>query len=141
MTAPASLAHHGPAARALPVCAACALVIALSGIVTVVPLLTFTLALRRLPLLVVSFMQFISPTVQMLIAVTWLGEVLSADRIAAFVCIWTAVAIFILDAAWQVRQKRRSADPGAVVVRKAPAPSGSGAIPRFDALPSAAPRR
>src|SRR5262249_44267084 len=58
--------------------------IALSGIVTVVPLLTFTLALRRLPLLAVSFMQFISPTVQMLIAVIWLGEVLTADRIAAF---------------------------------------------------------
>ena len=35
MTAPASLAHHGPSARALPVCAACALVIALSGIGTV----------------------------------------------------------------------------------------------------------
>jgi chloramphenicol-sensitive protein RarD len=115
--------------------------IALSGIVTIVPLLTFTLALRRLPLLVVSFMQFISPTVQMVIAVTWLGEVLSLDRIAAFVCIWTAVAIFILDAAWQVRQKRRSAQPAAVIVRKAATPGGSGVIPRFDALPSAAPRR
>jgi chloramphenicol-sensitive protein RarD len=80
--------------------------IAFSGIVTVVPLLTFTLALRRLPLLAISFMQFISPTVQMLIAVTWLDEVLTADRIAAFACIWTAVGIFIADAAWQVRQHR-----------------------------------
>ena len=42
--------------------------IAFSGIVTVVPLLTFTLSLRRLPLLALSFMQFLSPTVQMLIA-------------------------------------------------------------------------
>ncbi len=48
--------------------------IAFSGIVTVVPLLTFTLSLRRLPLLAISFMQFLSPTVQMMIAVTWLGE-------------------------------------------------------------------
>ena len=38
--------------------------IAFSGIVTVVPLLTFTLSLRRLPLLAVSFIQFLSPTVQ-----------------------------------------------------------------------------
>jgi chloramphenicol-sensitive protein RarD len=82
--------------------------IAFSGIVTVVPLLTFTLALRRLQLLAISFMQFISPTVQMLIAVLWLDEPLSPDRVAAFACIWTAVGIFIADSVWQVRQKRVS---------------------------------
>jgi chloramphenicol-sensitive protein RarD len=81
--------------------------IAVSGIVTVVPLLTFTLSLRRLPLLAISFIQFLSPTVQMLIAVIWLGEALTPDRVAAFVCIWLAVAIFILDALWQARQARR----------------------------------
>jgi chloramphenicol-sensitive protein RarD len=85
--------------------------IAFSGVVTVVPLLTFTLALRRLPLLAVSFMQFISPTVQMLIAVIWLGEELTPDRVAAFACIWAAVAIFVGDAAWQVGAKRVSRDP------------------------------
>ena len=53
-----------------------------SGIVTVVPLLTFTLSLRRLPLLAISFMQFLSPTVQMLIAVTLLGETLTPAMIA-----------------------------------------------------------
>lgn len=81
--------------------------IAFSGIVTVVPLLTFTLSLRRLPLLAVSFIQFLSPTVQMVIAVTLLGEVLTPDRIAAFVCIWVAVAIFIGDTVWQVRKAKR----------------------------------
>ena len=82
--------------------------IAFSGIVTVVPLLTFTLSLRRLPLLALSFMQFLSPTVQMLIAVTWLGETLTPPMIAAFVCIWTAVAIFIADSVWQVRANKRT---------------------------------
>lgn len=52
--------------------------IAFSGVVTVVPLLTFTLSLRRLPLLAISFIQFLSPTVQMLIAVAVLGEELTA---------------------------------------------------------------
>lgn len=78
-----------------------------SGIVTVVPLLAFTLSLRRLPLLAVSFIQFLSPTVQMLIAVTWLGEPLTPDKLAAFVCIWLAVALFIGDALWQARAKAR----------------------------------
>jgi chloramphenicol-sensitive protein RarD len=85
--------------------------IALSGIVTVVPLLTFTLSIRRLPLLAVSFLQFVAPTVQVIIAVTLLGEALTPDRIGAFICIWIAVALFIGDAVWQVRQaKRRGKD-------------------------------
>ncbi|MBM3983226.1 MAG: EamA family transporter RarD [Planctomycetes bacterium] len=81
--------------------------IAFSGIVTVVPLFTYTLALRRLPLLALSFLQFLSPTVQMLIAVTWLGESLTPDRIAAFACVWAAVTIFVADAFLQSRQLRR----------------------------------
>jgi chloramphenicol-sensitive protein RarD len=82
--------------------------IAASGIITVVPLLTFTLSLRRLPLLALSFMQFLSPTVQMVIAVSLLGETLSPAMVSAFVCIWLAVAIFIGDAVAQVRARRKT---------------------------------
>ena len=48
----------------------------------------FTLSLRRLPLLAISFIQFLSPTVQMIIAVVWLGE---KDRM-------TPATIAVLDA-------------------------------------------
>lgn len=79
--------------------------LAVSGIITIVPLIAFNLALKRLPLLAVSFMQFISPTVQMLLAVSVLGEPpLSLARMAAFGCVWIAVAIFIGDAMWQRRE-------------------------------------
>lgn len=78
-----------------------------SGVVTVVPMLTFTLSIRRLPLLAVSFIQFLSPTVQMILAVVWLDETLTRDRIAAFACVWAAVLIFIGDAIWQVRRQRQ----------------------------------
>jgi chloramphenicol-sensitive protein RarD len=81
--------------------------IAFSGIVTVVPLLTFTLSLRRLPLLTVSFIQFLSPTVQVVIAVTLLGESLTPDRVAAFACVWAAVLIFIADTVVQVRRLKK----------------------------------
>jgi chloramphenicol-sensitive protein RarD len=77
--------------------------IAFSGIVTVVPLLTFTLSIRRLPLLAICFIQFLSPTVQMLIAITILGEQLTPAFIAAFICVWLAVAIFVGDSIWQAR--------------------------------------
>jgi chloramphenicol-sensitive protein RarD len=107
--------------------------IALSGIVTVVPLLAFTLALRRLPLVAISFIQFLSPTVQMVIAVLWLGEEdkLTPETIAAFVCVWIAVAIFITDAVRQARQQRRAPEK----------PTATKVTPRFDGLPSAAARR
>jgi chloramphenicol-sensitive protein RarD len=81
--------------------------LAFSGVVTVVPLLTYTLSLRRLPLITLSFMQFLSPTLQMLLAVTLLGESLGPDKVVAFACIWAAVVIFIADAVAQVRSKRR----------------------------------
>ena len=108
--------------------------IAFSGIVTIVPLLTYTLSLRRLPLLAISFMQFISPTVQMIIAVIWLGERdrMTPATIAAFVCIWVAVAIFVLDALWQARAGKRVAPSE---------PAGTAAKPRSCVLPSVAPRR
>jgi chloramphenicol-sensitive protein RarD len=97
--------------------------IAFSGVVTVVPLLAFTLSLRRLPLLAISFIQFLSPTVQMLIAVTWLGEPLTPDRVAAFVCIWLAVALFIGDALWQAKARRAGTKPSdAVGVPERPSP-------------------
>ena len=39
------------------------------GVVTVVPLLTYTLSIRRMPLIAISFIQFLSPTMQFLLAV------------------------------------------------------------------------
>lgn len=80
-----------------------------AGLVTVVPLLTFTLSIRRLPLLANSFIQFLSPTVQFGIALLWLGETFDAERWIAMVCTWAAVAVFIGDAIWQVRAKRKPA--------------------------------
>jgi len=80
--------------------------IAFSGVVTVVPLLSFTLSIRRLPLLAVSFIQFLSPTVQTLIAVFVLGEGLTPEAIAAFILVWLAVAIFVIDAIAQARAGR-----------------------------------
>lgn len=86
---------------------------AVSGIITIVPLIAFNLALKRLPLIAVSFMQFISPTVQMLLAVYVLGEPEpTPDRLGAFACIWTAVLIFIGDAVWQWKSKAREQPTG-----------------------------
>lgn len=72
--------------------------LAFSGIVTVVPLLAFAMSIRRLPLLAVSFIQFLSPTVQLLLAVFYLHEPRTWTDWAAMGCVWIAVMIFIADA-------------------------------------------
>lgn len=76
------------------------------GVVTVVPLFTYILSVRRLPLLTQSFIQFISPTVQLLLAVTVLGEQMTWDRWVAMGCVWAAVAVFVTDAVLFARRTR-----------------------------------
>jgi chloramphenicol-sensitive protein RarD len=77
----------------------------LGGVITVVPLLTYIASLRRLPLIAASFIQFLSPSMQMLLAVLVFQEEVTWDRWAAIGCVWFAVAIFITDAALANRRK------------------------------------
>jgi len=82
--------------------------VALSGIVTAVPLLCFTGAARRLPLSTLGFFQYISPTCQLLIAVLVFGEPLSGIRAAAFGLVWAAVLVFSVDG-WRAGRADRVA--------------------------------
>lgn len=66
----------------------------LSGPITAIPLLCFAGAVRRLPLTTLGFVQYLSPTLQFLLAVVLYNEPLTAARGVAFACIWTALAIF-----------------------------------------------
>jgi len=77
--------------------------LALAGPFTVVPLLLFALAARRLDLSMVGMMQFIAPTLQFLIGY-YLGEPLTTAHLVCFACIWTAVLIFSWDVWRQARE-------------------------------------
>jgi chloramphenicol-sensitive protein RarD len=76
----------------------------LAGPVTVVPLLCFALAARRLPLSALGFMQFLAPTLQFLLGMYY-GEQLTLPHLICFGCIWVAVVLFSTDA---VRANRRA---------------------------------
>jgi chloramphenicol-sensitive protein RarD len=78
----------------------------LAGPITAVPLLCFAAAARRLPLTTMGFLQYVSPTLQFLIAVAVYHEHFSRGRAAAFACIWVAVALFALDSV-----RRRAPEP------------------------------
>jgi chloramphenicol-sensitive protein RarD len=78
----------------------------LSGPFTAIPLLCFAAAARRLPLSTIGFIQYLSPTVQFLLAVLVYRESFDSAKAIAFGFIWTALAIF----AWH-SVRRRAAEP------------------------------
>jgi chloramphenicol-sensitive protein RarD len=80
-------------------------ILLLAGPLTVIPLLFFALAARRLNLTTVGMMQFIAPTLQFIIAVMN-GEELTTAHIICFSLIWLAVTLFCIDA-WRTRTLSR----------------------------------
>ncbi len=70
------------------------LLLLLAGPATAIPLLLFTGAARRLPLSTLGFLQYLSPSIQFLLAITLFGEPLGLDRLLAFACIWLALALY-----------------------------------------------
>lgn len=68
----------------------------LTGIVTASPLILFTFGVNRLPLSTVGFLQYCSPTLQMLIGVLVFHEVLTQDRIIAFAFIAVALVLYTI---------------------------------------------
>jgi chloramphenicol-sensitive protein RarD len=86
------------------------LLIACCGPVTALPLVCFGQAARRLPLTTLGFFQYLSPSLQFIIAVTVFGEELRPARIASFLLIWAAVGLFLWDS-WRTYRTRPAAAP------------------------------
>lgn len=82
------------------------LLMGLSGIITAIPLLLFAEGVKRAPLNLIGFIQYINPTIQLLIAVFVYGEVVSNQEWPAFILIWLAIGIFVLSQVKELRDKR-----------------------------------
>ncbi|HEY3307241.1 MAG TPA: EamA family transporter RarD [Desulfuromonadaceae bacterium] len=79
-----------------------------AGVITAIPLLWFAASTRRLRLATVGFMQYITPTMHFLLAVLAYKEPFDPTHLAAFVCIWTGLAIYSYDAARGLFDRSRS---------------------------------
>lgn len=75
------------------------------GIATTVPLLMFGFAARRLKLSTLGLMQYLAPSMVFLLAVFVFHEPLDPWRLAAFLCIWTGLAIYSLSLSSQRRAR------------------------------------
>jgi chloramphenicol-sensitive protein RarD len=72
------------------------LLLVLAGPITAIPLLMFAGAVRRLPLTSLGFLQYLSPSLQFLLATLVYGEPFTAVQAVAFCLIWAALVVFAI---------------------------------------------
>ena len=65
-----------------------------SGFITVLPLFFFAKAVKQLPLSIIGFLQYLGPSINMVLAIFVLGEHFSIEYFITFGIIWVACLIF-----------------------------------------------
>jgi chloramphenicol-sensitive protein RarD len=85
--------------------------LALSGIITAVPLLLFGAAASRVPLTTLGILQYLAPTLQFLIGVTLYDEPMPRAKLLGFVLVWVALAVFTSESFRNHRRQLRLAVP------------------------------
>ena len=76
------------------------------GVLTALPLIGFAAAVQRIPYSLVGLLQYISPTLQLLVGVLVLGEPFGRERAIGFAFIWIALALYAADGLLRARRSR-----------------------------------
>jgi len=85
------------------------LLLAGTGIATALPLLWFAYAAQRVSLSTLGVMQYIGPTIQLVLGIWIYGEAFDQQRLTGFLFIWAAVILYTLEGLWRHKQSRRLA--------------------------------
>lgn len=83
-----------------------ALLLAGTGLVTVIPLLLFAAAVRRLPLSTMGLFQYLAPSMTFILAVFVYDEPFTRDHAITFSCIWLALILYTFSSMEQRRRAR-----------------------------------
>lgn len=86
------------------------LLLASTGVATTVPLLLFAAAARRVPLVTMGLLQFVTPVLQLLGGVLLLGERVPASRWVGFAIVWTALVVLAADSVRASHRARKRAE-------------------------------
>ncbi|WP_066333993.1 EamA family transporter RarD [Azohydromonas lata] len=81
----------------------------LAGPITAVPLLLFAAGARRIPLGTLGLLQYIGPTLQLLMGVWVFHEPFQGTRVLGFVLIWAALALYSAEGLWAARRRAAAA--------------------------------
>ena len=86
------------------------LLLVFSGVVSAVPLVAFAYGVRRIPLSLVGLLQYIGPTLQLLLGVWFFREPFTAVHALGFGAIWLGLAIYAGEGLWRSRRKASVAE-------------------------------
>ncbi|SDK63119.1 EamA family transporter RarD [Microbulbifer yueqingensis] len=78
----------------------------LAGPVTLMPLLLFNIAARRLNLSTVGFLQYLAPTLMLVIATQLFGEPFDETKLVTFAFVWCGLMLYSTDALAQRHKER-----------------------------------
>jgi len=85
--------------------------IVLVGVATGLPLLFFAAAAARLPLIAIGLTQYLTPVLQFIFGVVFLGEAMSTTRWIGFVLVWVALIVLTVDLIRAAQGQRRASHP------------------------------
>jgi len=74
-----------------------------TGVATAVPLLLFGVAVLHIPLSLIGIIQYLAPTLMLIIGVVLYKEPFTIDHFVTFVCIWVSVILFVISG---IRQEK-----------------------------------
>jgi len=75
-----------------------ALLLASTGLVTAIPLICFSAAATRIPLVTLGLLQYLAPVFQFGLGVLWFHEPMPAGRWVGFALVWLALALITTEA-------------------------------------------
>ncbi len=78
-----------------------------AGILTSIPLILYVSGAKLLPLSRVGFLQYIAPTVQLLIAIFIFHEDINLNKTLSFCFVWFALGLYILNSIWLLRKNQK----------------------------------
>ena len=93
---------HAPRRAGTPAAAGAA------GVATAAPLLLFAAAARRVPLVTIGLLQFVTPVLQLLCGVLLLDEHMSATRWIGFGIVWVALVLLAADSFRSARSRSQA---------------------------------
>ncbi|AMX03619.1 EamA family transporter RarD [Microbulbifer thermotolerans] len=79
----------------------------LAGPITLTPLLLFNIAARRLNLSTLGFLQYLGPTLMLLLATLVFHEPFGEGKVITFACVWSGLLLYTADALAQRRKMRQ----------------------------------
>lgn len=79
-----------------------------SGLFTAMPLLTHVAASRMLPLSTLGLLSYLGPSLQLIVALTMLGETINGATLASFAVVWLGLLVIWIDNLKTLRRTRRA---------------------------------